>query len=103
MPSPGEMSRRAVPRPRRPTMIDVAREAGVALRTVSRVVNGDSTVGETFAERVRQAIVALDYQPDERARQLRSGITAPWARPSATFLTPTRSWGQPTKPPAPPG
>jgi LacI family transcriptional regulator len=45
-------------------MIDVAREAGVALRTVSRVVNGDSTVGETFAERVRQAIVALDYQPD---------------------------------------
>lgn len=75
MSGPGEMSRR-VPRPRRPTMIDVAREAGVALRTVSRVVNGDSTVGETFAERVRQAIVALDYQPDERARQLRSGITA---------------------------
>jgi LacI family transcriptional regulator len=57
-------------------MVDVAREAGVALRTVSRVVNGDSTVGETFAERVRQAIVTLDYQPDERARQLRSGVTA---------------------------
>jgi LacI family transcriptional regulator len=60
---------------RRPTMVDVAREAGVALRTVSRVVNGDSTVGETFAERVRQAIATLDYQPDERARQLRSGVT----------------------------
>ncbi len=60
---------------RRPTMVDVAREAGVALRTVSRVVNGDATVGETFAERVRQAIATLDYQPDERARQLRSGIT----------------------------
>lgn len=56
-------------------MVDVAREAGVALRTVSRVVNGDPTVGETFAERVRQAIATLDYQPDERARQLRSGFS----------------------------
>ena len=56
-------------------MVDVAREAGVALRTVSRVVNRDSTVGEPLAERVRQAIVTLDYQPDERARQLRSGVT----------------------------
>ena len=56
-------------------MVDVAREAGVALRTVSRVVNGDPTVGEQFAERVRQAIMMLDYQPDERARQLRSSST----------------------------
>jgi LacI family transcriptional regulator len=56
-------------------MVDVAREAGVALRTVSRVVNGDSTVGEPLAERVRQAIATLEYQPDERARQLRSGVT----------------------------
>jgi LacI family transcriptional regulator len=56
-------------------MVDVAREAGVALRTVSRVVNGDPTVGEPFAEKVRQAIVTLDFQPDERARQLRSGFT----------------------------
>jgi LacI family transcriptional regulator len=56
-------------------MVDVAREAGVALRTVSRVINGDSTVGEALAERIRQAIVTLEYQPDERARQLRSGRT----------------------------
>jgi LacI family transcriptional regulator len=56
-------------------MVDVAREAGVALRTVSRVVNGDPTVGEAFAQRVRHAIAMLDYQPDERARQLRSGVT----------------------------
>ncbi len=56
-------------------MVDVAREAGVALRTVSRVVNGDPTVGEDFAERVRRAIMMLDYQPDERARQLRSSST----------------------------
>ena len=62
-------------RPRRPTMVDVAREAGVALRTVSRMVNGDATVGEDLARRIREAIERLDYQPDERARQLRSGRT----------------------------
>ncbi|GAA3816260.1 LacI family DNA-binding transcriptional regulator [Sphaerisporangium flaviroseum] len=56
-------------------MVDVAREAGVALRTVSRVVNNDSTVGAELAERVQAAIAALDYRPDERARQLRSGVT----------------------------
>jgi LacI family transcriptional regulator len=60
---------------KRPTMVDVAREAGVALRTVSRVVNQDPTVGPEFAERVRAAIDALGYQPDERARQLRSGTS----------------------------
>jgi LacI family transcriptional regulator len=57
-------------------MVDVAREAGVALRTVSRVVNNDPTVGEPLAERVRHTIAALNYQPDERARQLRSGVSA---------------------------
>lgn len=56
-------------------MVDVAREAGVALRTVSRYVNGDTTVGAEFAERVRLAIDKLGFQPDERARQLRSGRT----------------------------
>ncbi|MFC4035606.1 LacI family DNA-binding transcriptional regulator [Streptomyces polygonati] len=56
-------------------MVDVAREAGVALRTVSRVVNGDATVGDQLAERIRRAIDHLGYQPDERARQLRSGRT----------------------------
>jgi LacI family transcriptional regulator len=67
---------RASPRrPKRPTMIDVAREADVALRTVSRVVNDDPTVGREFAARVRAAIKALDYQPDERAQQLRRGVS----------------------------
>jgi LacI family transcriptional regulator len=56
-------------------MVDVAREAGVALRTVSRFVNGDPTVGEGLADRVRKAIDDLGFQPDERARQLRSGRT----------------------------
>jgi LacI family transcriptional regulator len=56
-------------------MRDVAAEAGVALRTVSRVVNDDPTVGPELAERVRVAIAKLEFEPDERARQLRSGRT----------------------------
>jgi LacI family transcriptional regulator len=60
---------------KRPTMLDVAREAGVALRTVSRVVNSDPTVGHDVMTRVQAAVRALDYQPDERARQLRRGVT----------------------------
>jgi LacI family transcriptional regulator len=62
-------------RGKRPTMLDVAREAGVALRTVSRVVNDDPTVGTDVVARVRAAIHSLDYQPDERARQLRRGVS----------------------------
>lgn len=70
--APGQ---KAVRNGRRPTIVDVAREAGVALRTVSRLINGDQTVGDEYAERIRAAIDALGYQPDERARQLRSGRT----------------------------
>jgi LacI family transcriptional regulator, galactose operon repressor len=62
-------------RPKRPTMVDVAREAGVALRTVSRVVNDDPTVGPEYVAKVRAAIAALNFRPDERARQLRTGVT----------------------------
>ncbi|GAA1009997.1 LacI family transcriptional regulator [Acrocarpospora pleiomorpha] len=69
----GEVNKRG--RTRRPTMVDVAREAGVALRTVSRVVNDDTTVGAELAKRVHDAIAALDYRPDERARHLRLGVT----------------------------
>lgn len=62
-------------RPKRPTMVDVAREAGVALRTVSRVVNDDPTVGPAYAAKVHAAIAALNFRPDVRARQLRTGVT----------------------------
>ena len=56
---------------RRPTMRDVALSAGVSLKTVSRVVNAEDGVSLDLAERVEQAIRALQYQPDERARNLR--------------------------------
>lgn len=55
----------------RPTMNDVAREAGVSLKTVSRVVNGETTVTPDLAARVRAAVRALDYRPHLGASLLR--------------------------------
>lgn len=60
----------------RPTMNDVARLAGVGLKTVSRVVNGEPRVSKAMAERVRAAIEELGYSPHEGARLLRRGQTA---------------------------
>ncbi|MFD1536493.1 LacI family DNA-binding transcriptional regulator [Nonomuraea guangzhouensis] len=60
----------------RPTMKDVALAAGVALKTVSRVVNGEPGVNPATAERVREAIERLGYSRNESARVLRRGRTA---------------------------
>ena len=57
-----------------PTMKDVAREAGVALGTVSKVVNG-LPVGEDYRLRVEAAIQKLDYQVNNYAKGLKSGKT----------------------------
>ena len=57
-----------------PTMADVAREAGVALGTVSRVVNGEQ-VGEEFRARVEAAIQRLGYQYNISGRGLRTDRT----------------------------
>ena len=56
------------------TMADVAREAGVALGTVSRVVNGQQ-VGEEFRAKVEEAIRRLGYQYNSTGRTLRTGHT----------------------------
>lgn len=55
----------------RPTMRDVAKLAGVAVKTVSRVVNGEPNVAPETARRVLDAARALDYQPDLHAGNLR--------------------------------
>ncbi len=57
-----------------PTMKDVAREAGVALGTVSKVVNG-LPVGEEYRVRVEKAIKELDYRVNSYAKGLRSNKT----------------------------
>jgi LacI family transcriptional regulator len=60
----------------RPTMKDVAGRAGVALKTVSRVVNGEPGVRPQVAERVNSAIAELGYRRNDGARLLRKGQTA---------------------------
>ena len=57
-----------------PTMKDVAREAGVSLGTVSRVVNG-LPVGESYRLRVEAAIRSLDYRVNSYARGLKTNRT----------------------------
>ncbi|HET7121415.1 MAG TPA: LacI family DNA-binding transcriptional regulator [Solirubrobacterales bacterium] len=52
-------------------MRHVAALAGVSLKTVSRVVNGEPTVDPALAERVRAAIEELGYEPDPIAQSLR--------------------------------
>lgn len=52
------------------TVFDVAELAGVSIKTVSRVVNGEPHVRPAMKERVRGAIAALNYRPDEAARAL---------------------------------
>lgn len=55
----------------RATMKDVAHRAGVSLKTVSRVVNGEPGVVKALVERVHDAIRELNYQPNLGASALR--------------------------------
>lgn len=57
----------------RPTMRDVARTAGVSLKTVSRVVNGEEGVRPDTTEKVNAAIAALGFRRNDIARALRGG------------------------------
>jgi LacI family transcriptional regulator len=56
---------------RPPTMRDVAAVAGVSLKTVSRVVNGEVGVSSELTVRVEDAVGLLGYRPDLTASNLR--------------------------------
>ena len=57
------------------TIYDVAREAGVSMATVSRVVNGNKNVKENTRKKVLEVIERLDYRPNAVARGLASKRT----------------------------
>ena len=57
------------------TIYDVAREAGVSMATVSRVVNGNKNVKENTRKKVLEVIDRLDYRPNAVARGLSSKKT----------------------------
>jgi LacI family transcriptional regulator len=61
---------------RRTTMSDVAREAGVSLMTVSRVLNEKGEVSAETRQRVLAVMARLDYRPSGVARSLATQRTS---------------------------
>lgn len=54
----------------RATITDVARLAGVSIKTVSRVMNAAPNVTPATQEKVKTAALALSYEPNQSARVL---------------------------------
>ena len=52
------------------TINDVAKYAGVSIKTVSRVTNNEPSVKQATIDKVNEAIQALNYQPNLAARNL---------------------------------
>ncbi len=67
------MAPRPRPRAARPTLKDVAREAGVSARTVSRVLNREPRISERTRKRVMAKVEALGFRPNLMARNMRVG------------------------------
>jgi len=61
--------------PKRITIQDVARQAGVSNQTVSRVINGKPDVAPETRDRIQQIIDRLGYRPSSVARSLVSQRT----------------------------
>ena len=72
---------------KRVTIYDVAKEAGVSLATVSRVINGSNVVKEPTRERVEAAIEKLGYKPNAIAQglALQKTTTIALVVPEASF------------------
>jgi len=63
---------------KRVSLKDIANKVGVSTALVSYVLNGQEKgkkVGKELADKIRQAAVEMDYQPNEIARSLRKGTT----------------------------
>jgi LacI family transcriptional regulator len=75
-------------------MVDVARAAGVSLKTVSRHVNGATYIAPALDDRIREAIRDLGYRRNHSAASIRPGwrsgvvgvIIRPLAGPARTAL-----------------
>src|ERR1700739_4759437 len=72
------------------TIRDVARRAGVAVGTVSRVVNNQPDVNLELRERVHCALKELDYRPNARAQ-----VFARNSSPVVSFILSNRDFLHP--------
>ena len=71
------------------TIRDVAHAARASAMTVSRVINGSTRVDAKVRDRVRAAIVTLQYQVNQASRSARTGslrIGLPFSIGSAPFM-----------------
>jgi LacI family transcriptional regulator len=59
----------------KPTILDVAKAAGVSLGTASRVINGHESVNPAMKAQVEKAIQQLGYRPDAVAQSMRRKST----------------------------
>ena len=60
----------------RPTIRDVAAEAGVSVSSVSRTLNGGIYTSAELHARIMRAVKRLGFEPDQAAQVLRSlGVT----------------------------
>lgn len=57
------------------TLKDVAKEAGLTITTVSRILNNRGYISEDAKQRVEQAMKKLNYHPNELARSLQNKTT----------------------------
>ena len=73
------------------TITDVAREAGVSMKTVSRVLNNEPNVAQATRDRVREVAEALQYSPNLAARGLASSrsylLALIYDNPSPSYIT----------------
>ena len=73
------------------TLQTVAYEAGVSLKSVSRVLNGEPCVSEKMRTKVQDAMAELGFMPNMAARQLRGqrsySLSVIYEPPASEFLT----------------
>ncbi len=54
------------------TIVDIAKQAGVSIKTVSRVINREGGVGDATRARVEDIVAQMGYRPNVSARSLSS-------------------------------
>ncbi len=76
------------PKNKKITIYQVASRAGVAISTVSRVLNNSPNVSEKTKDKVNEAITALNFRPQVSARKLASREPQMLAIAVPSFTTP---------------
>ena len=74
------------------TIKDVAREAGVSISTVSRVINDMPGISEATTLRVKEIMRRLEYAPNSRAAGLARKSALSWPSSKSLSHTPIRTF-----------